>query len=69
MADMMKLSDVNFARERRGATSPTNVFTIARSAPSANPVTTRRDHEVGVVRRPGRMPVSAIVAMSMLRRP
>jgi hypothetical protein len=40
-ADMMKISDVNFARERRGATSPMNVLTIARSAPMPMPVTMR----------------------------
>jgi hypothetical protein len=40
-ADMMKMSEVNFARARRGATSPMNVLTIARSAPMPSPVTTR----------------------------
>ena len=32
-ADMTKMSEVNVARDRRGATSPMNVLTIARSAP------------------------------------
>src|SRR3954467_385359 len=40
IADMMKMSDVNVARERRGATSPMNVLTIARSAPMPKPVIT-----------------------------
>jgi len=38
---MTKMSDVNCARERRGATSPMNVLTIARSAPMPKPVMTR----------------------------
>ncbi len=38
---IVKMSDVNRARERRGATSPTNVLTIARSAPIPKPVMTR----------------------------
>src|SRR4051794_17333386 len=36
-SDMMKITDVNLARDRRGAISPMNVLTIARSAPIPNP--------------------------------
>ena len=38
---MVKMSDVNRARERRGATSPMKVLTMARSAPMPMPVMTR----------------------------
>ena len=40
-ADITKISEVNFARERRGATSPMKVLTIARSAPMPMPVMIR----------------------------
>jgi hypothetical protein len=39
--DITKITDVNFARDRRGAISPMNVLTIARSAPIPKPVTMR----------------------------
>jgi hypothetical protein len=38
---MTKMTDVNFARAPRGAISPMNVLTIARSAPIPKPVMIR----------------------------
>jgi hypothetical protein len=40
-AELTKITEVNFARERRGATSPMKVLTIARSAPMPIPVMIR----------------------------
>ncbi len=39
--DMMKMTEIQRPRLRRGATSPTLVLTMARSAPTPIPVITR----------------------------